>query len=375
MTPARVEEVGLAPVGRHPSPQEVAAATREAVSAVDDLAWLQPGDTVFIKPVINSGNPYPATTSPQALSAMVGLLREKGADRVVVGDMSGVEHVKLSSTGCRGSTRALAIKTGLAQAAQDAGAELSFFEEAGWDGFFEEHPASGSHWQGGLMLPKVLREADHIVLMPRCGRHALLGSTLGLKAVVGYMRFDTRLEYHHQARSIQEKTAEANTVPSLRDKLRLVVTGADKVLATYGPDKGFVSTPEQGLVIASRSLVAHDLVSLAWLLINWRQLPPRQKAFFRDPNTSQMVVNLANHFVAAMLGGLKAGLTAHTLLRDELPGVWQDRSLARACQIMGGRPRVKLLAAGQGLSPGLVDELAAQMELPAGGDALSQRVA
>jgi uncharacterized protein (DUF362 family) len=265
-------------------------AIRDATLAVDTLDWLQPGDTVFIKPVINSGKPYPSTTSPLAVASMVRLLKAKGAGRVVVGDMSGVGHLDQRPEGCKGtSSRNLAKSAGLLNPVLEAGAEWAFFEEAGWDSFYEEQPAPGSHWQRGIMLPNVLQEVDHIVSMPRCSRHALLGNTLGLKSVVGYMRYDSRLEYHHAAKSIQEKTAEANTVPSLLQKQRLVVTAADKVLATFGPDLGHVIAPQQGLVIASRSVVAHDLISLAWLIVHWRQAPWLNKQFLTD--TEQTFAN------------------------------------------------------------------------------------
>ena len=342
---------------RDASPSEVQAATRRAAEAADDFAWLAPGDSVFIKPVINSGNPYPATTSPPAVAAMVGLLKQKGAGRVLVGDMGGIGHVKQRPNGVKGSTRRLAVATGMAQAAEQAGAELHFFEEAGWDAFFEDHPAPGSHWKGGLMLPLVLRQVDHIVLMPRCSRHALLGSTLGLKAVVGYMRFDTRGQYHHQGAHIQEMTAEANTVSTLLAKQRLVVSAADKILATYGPDKGQVLSPEVGLVMASTSVVAHDLMSLAWLILNRRGLSGSQLGMFNDPNSSQPVANLANHMVAGMLGGLGAALTAQALTRRDLTSVHQDRILARAFQVMGGVPQVEPVLAGPEPSKGLIDEL------------------
>lgn len=90
---------------RGASPEQVRAATRRAAEAASDFAWLTHGDTVFIKPVINSGNPYPANTSPPALGAMVGLLKEKGAGRVLVGDMGGS---RTSSNARMGSREALA---------------------------------------------------------------------------------------------------------------------------------------------------------------------------------------------------------------------------------------------------------------------------
>ena len=358
------ETVGLAPLNRDPSSQEMDQSIRNAIFAVDTLDWLQPGDTVFIKPVINSGKPYPSTTSPLALVSMIRLLKEKGAGRVVVGDMSGVGHLDQRPEGCKGSSRSLAKSAGLLKPVLDAGAEWAFFEEAGWESFYAEQPAPGSHWQGSIMLPNVLQFVDHIVSMPRCSRHALLGNTLGLKSVVGYMRYDTRLEYHHAAKSIQEKTAEANTVPTLLQKQRLVVTAADKVLATFGPDLGHVIAPPQGLVIASPSLVAHDLISLAWLIIHWREAPWLNKQFLTDPSSNKFVSNMANRVVAGILGGWKWGISAQNMENSPLPNIWRDRTLTRAFELMGGIPDIQLQSTQPGISPQLLAELAAMVALP-----------
>lgn len=357
--------VSLAPLYRNPSAQDMDQAIRDAIFAVDSLDWLQPGDTVLIKPVLNSGKPYPATTSPLAVASMIRLLKQKGAGRVVVGDMSGVGHLDQRPEGCKGSTRKLAKSAGLFNAVLDAGGEWNFFEEAGWEGFYEEQPVPGSHWQRGIMIPNVLQSVDHIVSMPRCSRHALLGNTLGLKSVVGYMRYDTRLEYHHAAKSIQEKTAEANTIPTLLQKQRLVVTAADKVLATLGPDLGHVFSPQQGLVIASRSVVAHDLISLAWLLIHWRQAPWLNKQALTDPSGSKFVTNMANRVVAGILGGWKWGFTAETMENSPLPDIWRDRTLIRACELMGGVPALQLQPTQPSISPQLLAELDAMVAMPA----------
>lgn len=365
LSSGRRDSVSLAPLNRDPSPQDMDQAIRDITLAVDTLDWLQPGDTVFIKPVINSGKPYPSTTSPLAVASMVRLLKAKGAGRVVVGDMSGVGHLDQRPEGCKGtSSRNLAKSAGLLNPVLEAGAEWAFFEEAGWDSFYEEQPAPGSHWQRGIMLPNVLQEVDHIVSMPRCSRHALLGNTLGIKSVVGYMRYDTRLEYHHAAKSIQEKTAEANTVPTLLQKQRLVVTAADKVLATLGPDLGHVIAPQQGLVIASRSMIAHDLISLAWLMMQWRQAPWLNKQFLTDPSSNKFVSNLANRVVSGLLGGWKSGFTAETMENSPLPDIWRDRTLMRAFELMGGIPDIQLLPTQSSLSPQLLAELYAMATLP-----------
>ncbi len=355
-------KVHLAGVNRGASDRALKNAVRDAVLAATDFSWLSRGDTVFIKPAVNSANPYPATTSPAAVAAMVELLKEKGAGRVICGDMSGVEHVRFSPAGITGSTRSLMEASGIARAVAASGAELHLFEEAGWDAFHEETPAGGSHWKKGLMMPDILREVQHIVLMPRCGSHVLAGSTLGLKAAVGYWRHDTRLEYHRDASTFHQKTAEGNTVESLTAKQRLVVTCAHKVLATFGPDEGYVMEPETGLVIASESVVAHDMVSLAWLLENRRAMPGSEKGSFMD--TSSLVAWVGNHMVVAWLGGLGQSLISDGFTKHPTVSVWDDPVLNRAYELFGGVPGVVLETANDAVEPGLEKRLEDMTTMP-----------
>ena len=313
---------------------------------------------MFIKPALNSGNPYPATTSPEAIGAVVEMLKDRGARRIIVGDMCGIEHVKLSQEGLSGSSRSLMEASGMARAVTAAGAELHFFEEAGWAAFYEDLPAAGSHWKHGLMMPTILKEVDHIILMPRCARHVLAGSTLGLKAAVGYWRTDTRLEYHRDASTFQEKTAEGNTVETLLKKQRLVISAADKILTTYGPDKGLVLEPEIGLVMASESVVAHDMVSLAWLLENRLAVSSSEKEGFKDPYGSQFMVSAGNHWVVNKLGGLGQAFDSEKLTRNDIDTIWDDRVLNRAYQVSGNMPAVVLEPANDVLPQTLKKRLA-----------------
>jgi len=341
LVPGPKTRVFLAGVSKNAPENTAKEAVRCAAEAATDFSWLSKGDTVFIKPAVNSGNPYPATTSPIAVAAVVEFLREKGAGRVIVGDMSGVEYLKFSPTELTGSSRKLMEAFGMAKVVQASGAELHFFEEAGWSGFYEEIPLAGSDWKHALMMPNILKEVQHIVLMPRCGRHVLAGSTLGLKAAVGYWRHDTRLEYHNDASTLHEKTAEANMVETLRKKQRLVVTAADKILTTYGPNKGYIFQPDNGLMIASESVVAHDMVSLAWLLENRCAIPESEKNGFMD--TSKVFARLANRMVVVWLGGgWGQALTSEALYKSTLNAVWDDPVLNRAYEVFGGVPEIIL---------------------------------
>ncbi|MBN2439537.1 MAG: DUF362 domain-containing protein [Deltaproteobacteria bacterium] len=355
-------KVFLTGVDKGAPEDDVKLAVRHAAAAATDFAWLSKGDAVFIKPAVNSGNPYPATTSPAAIAAMVALLKEKGAGRVIVGDMSGVEYLRFSPSSLSGSSRALMTSSGVAKAVEASGAEMHCFEEGGWNAFYEDLPADGSNWKRGLMMPNVLREVQHIVLMPRCSRHVLTGNSLGLKAAVGYWRFDTRLEYHRDAATLQEKTAEGNTVATLSAKQRLVISAAEKLLTTFGPDKGYVFEPEVGLIIASDSVVAHDMVSLAWLLENRGMIPASYRDGFMD--TNEIVPRVANHMVAFWLGGWKPALTSETLTKNSLNTIWDDRVLTRSYDLFGGVPDVLLQAANSAVPESIKNRLARITALP-----------
>ncbi len=341
---------------------DMEAAVIKAAQAATDFSWLENGQIVFIKTVNNSGVSYPATSSPIAVSAMIKLLKQKGAGRVIVGDMSGVQHLKFFKDKTIGSTRDLMKISGMLQAVEAAGGELSLFEESGWDSFYQDHTEPNEFWNTGLLMPAILKKVDHIVLMPRCSRHVLTGSSLGLKAVVGYWRTDTRLEYHYHAKSLQERTAEGNRAKTLLDKQRLVISTGDKLLATFGPDRGYVHTPPVGLVIASESVVAHDMVSLAWLLHNRTLLPEKEQDSFMD--TSAVVAKFGNSIVVKWLGTLANSLMSESLLKNDLKHIWDDRVLNHAYKIFGGIPDIHLENVQNTVSEKMINTLLKMVRYP-----------
>jgi len=336
-------KVALEGVPGGSSEQAVEKAVRNAAENATDFSWLNKGDRVLVKPACNSAQKYPATTSPAGIRAMVKLLKDKGAGKVMVSDMAGIEHVRLTPDTLCGSTRECMKKNGMAQAAESAGAELFFPEESGWDAFFEDGPVSGSHWKNGIYLPKILKEIEHVVLMPRLSRHPLGGATLGLKAAVGYIRFDSRLEYHRDASSFFEKHTEINSTPSLQDRLRLTLSVATKAQTTFGPDEGFALEPELGLVFGSESIVAHDLIAMAWLNHCRESTPESEKTGMRDPySTNTSVISILNGGLVFLLGGIAEAIKTETLKKFDTDNIYNDPTLHRAFEIWGGAPSIEL---------------------------------
>ncbi len=349
-------------VARNPENPIIETALRNAVGSSTDFSWLAKGDSVLIKPVNNSGEKYPATTHPESITFMVKLLREKGAGRVIVSDMAGVQHVRLTGNSLKGSTRNLMKKNGILQASLSAGAEMYFPEESGWNAFFEDGPQKGTCWKNSIMVPKILNEVDHIILMPRSSRHALAGCTLGLKAAVGYIRHDSRLEYHHDASTLFEKHVGINTVPAISNRLRLVITTATKMFVTFGPDNGKVYEPETGLIIASTDITAHDMVSLAWLEMGRDKDPAGCPLIITDPyENADWTVDIMNRAVVYMLGGVGEARSAQVLKRYPSGSIWNDPTLNAAFRIFGTIPDISLMNPSGSVPEEIIKQLKARV--------------
>ena len=344
--------------------EDVIRAAQRVAQAATDFSWLGKGDTVLLKPAGNSKNPYPATTSPLAVIALTRLLKEKGAGRVILADKSGVAAVHRTPDHVRGSTRACFIANGLHQAALDAGAEVLYFEEEPFDAYFADTPPAGSHWKEGIWIPSIVQQADHIVLLPRVSRHVLAGSTLGLKMAVGWLRDDSRLELHRDAASFYEKVAEMHYLPALQGRLRLTLSVATKALASFGPDSGTVAEPETGLVFASESLLAHDFMSLSFLL--WCREHAVSKGALgplRDPHRT--FPGAMNRVFVGGIWGMTEMLHGQTFAPTAIRTVWDDPVLARAMAIEQITPLLEPQVLEPTVPPRLQDELSSHFRRPA----------
>lgn len=320
--------------------QEIIQAVRRVAEASTDFSWLSKGDAVLIKTVANSPNPYPATTSPLAIRGMVLLLLEKGAGKVMVGDKAGVMTVYHEKDDQDGSTREVMTKIGQHAAAVESGASVHYFEEEGYDAYSGFSTVNKSHWKGELILPNILNDVDHVVLLPRVSRHMLAGTTLGLKAAVGWLRDDSRLEMHRDAGSFFEKIAEINDTDVLRKKLRLTLSVATKVLSTKGPDEGYVAEPETGLVFASESLLAHDMTALGWLMWNRKFATPESEfSWFNDPYTG--IPSTLNRGFVGYIWGIRHWYNAESYDPVPITSVMTDPVICRAADLWGGFPSLE----------------------------------
>lgn len=291
---------------------DFASQVREVIlKATDDLSWLQEGDQVLLKPALNSGDPYPATTHPQTLAVTSQLLTERGAT-VIIGDQSGIEYVLAHPGGVlRGSSRANYAHAGMGSADDN---RFVSFEEKDWDqGFIHYQSEKTSSWKNGFFITSMIDQVDHMISLPRVSSHTQAGVTLGMKIMVGLLREDSRLEFHANGpfnKAIVDHSSGSN-LPShddhsdtffekiveisdaIKEKLRLTLFTATKVQVTFGPDafsfrkgdlklgEADVITPNPGLVFGSVDQVAAEAFALALLMDLKRSAPLYRQEYER----------------------------------------------------------------------------------------------
>ena len=221
-------------------------AIRRAIEMIRGLDFLKPGDSVLIKPAINSPNPFPATTSPVMVSELIKILKERGAGTVFLGDRPPEGRDALYCM----------QESGIYQAAVDEGAELVEFSD---DDMFHVKPELAAFWPLGFSVPNICTQVDHIITLPRLSTHALAGFTMSLKILVGILPSGDRYLMH----SSPDFLKAISEIVLATNKIRLTVLDAREGFSHGGPDEGTIITP--GMVIASRNLAAADVIGLALL--------------------------------------------------------------------------------------------------------------
>ncbi|MBI4580039.1 MAG: DUF362 domain-containing protein [Planctomycetes bacterium] len=339
------------------------AAVREACGCLD-WSWLGRGDSVFVKLSCNSAYPHPAATSPHAVRALVAELRERGAGRILVGDQAGAGYVRLAAGERRfSSTREQAATNGLLAAIEESGATPHFFDDQGYTrGYFQaELPFDRPAWREPPHLARVIREVDHVVYLPRLSSHVLAGHTHGHKLAVGWLRDDSRFQFHYEAATFHEKFVEINYARELCDRRRLVLTFAEQALLTVGPHRGSVARPDSWIVITSADLANHDLAATAMLTWLDRVTPP--SGLHVVPPPYGIATNLCNWLYLSSMVPRQTGIPwgrpdswhyQPLAVQRYREGLACDRVLTHAYRLGGGRPsRVDVRIAGSEPAAGL----------------------
>jgi uncharacterized protein (DUF362 family) len=197
------------------------------------------GDQVLLKPNYNTADPPPASSDPEFLKAIVELLFEHGAGKVVLGESSWQGL----------ATRKALDRAGTLAALKDTGAEIAFFDEEKY-----VKVDVGGEYLKHVSLAARAMQADKIVYSCCMKTHFRADFSLSLKLAFGFTKKSERMEFH--IRHLKEKLVDLNLVvhPNL-----LIMDGR-KCFITGGPFSGEVRNAN--VILASGDRVAMDVESV-----------------------------------------------------------------------------------------------------------------
>jgi uncharacterized protein (DUF362 family) len=204
------------------------------------------GDTILLKPNYNTADPFPGSSDPEFIKAVIDMLYKTGAGKVIVGERTAFLH-----------SRKVLEQAGIVKVAEEAGAEVRVFGKDGWHVMLDRKgwrlvKVPAGQYLHKVSLAKEALEIEKIVYVPLIKTHHAAEFTGAIKLSMGFVKpFFDQITFH--VRHLQEKLAELSLVV----KPDLIIMDARKVFITGGPAKGELREPN--LILASGNQVAIDV--------------------------------------------------------------------------------------------------------------------
>jgi uncharacterized protein (DUF362 family) len=215
---------------------------KSILDAVNEISgfvnFISPGDVVMLKPNFNTADPFPASSDPEFIKAVVELVYGFGAKIVIIGDSSTMSL----------NTRKVMQKLKIFELEKmENPLRIYVFDDRKW--IDKEIPEA--KYLKKISVTEFLPRADKLILLPCLKTHAYAQFTGSLKLSMGFVKPIQRVGMH--IRNLQEKIAELNKIINPD----LVIMDARKCFINKGPAEGKVGEP--GLVLASTDRVAIDI--------------------------------------------------------------------------------------------------------------------
>jgi uncharacterized protein (DUF362 family) len=214
---------------------------RAAIDALGGMKrFISKGDVVVVKPNIgwNRAPEYAANTNPEVVATLVKMCLESGAKKVKVFDRT-----------CN-DPRMCYANSGIEAAAKAAGAEVSYVDEKGSQGF-RDVPIPGGVAIKSWPIHKDILEADKLINAPIAKDHRASKLTMALKNWMGVMG-DDRGKAHQNLNAMITDLA-------LIIKPCLTLLDAIRVLTAHGPTGGNLEDVKRlDTVVAGVDQVAID---------------------------------------------------------------------------------------------------------------------
>jgi uncharacterized protein (DUF362 family) len=218
---------------------------REAVDKALDLlgAEVRQGlnnSRVLIKANFNSPDPYPASTDPFFLVALIDVLRRAGASHIAFGDSCGLRWTP---------AEAVHHRLGMPELAARLGVTCLNFDYGPW----RDVSINSRHFESVAIAESAFK-FDRVVYAACMKTHRQARFSLSLKHTAGFLSPPDRRRLHFG--NLEGNVADINQAV----KPDLIFLDARKCFVTGGPARGWTRRP--GLIMASTDRIALDVEAL-----------------------------------------------------------------------------------------------------------------
>jgi len=220
--------------------------------------------TVLLKPnILSDVSPEKAvSTHPVFLEAVIALVREGGAGRILVGDSPGIQLPGFSARG-----------SGIGEAAKRNGAE--------WVDFTKEKieiPCPEGKVMKKFTVTAAVREADIVISLPKLKTHQFMNFTGAMKNIFGLVPSLLKSPFH-------ARFPNCESFAAMLVDLNLAVKPAyalmDAITGMEGPGPSAGKPRHIGLVLASSNLLAMDVAASTIIAYPPGEIPLNREALGR----------------------------------------------------------------------------------------------
>lgn len=200
--------------------------------------FIKKGDRVLLKPNFNTADPYPASSDPKFIQAVVESILASGASRVIIADRSTMAA----------KTKQVLRQLGIYDLEKvSPKIKVMSFDEGKW----VKKKVPGGKFLKTVSVPEILESVDKVIFLACLKTHCIAKFTGSLKLAIGLMKPSERIALH--CRNTEQKIAEMCAVV----RPDLVLLDARKIFITQGPMKGEVREPK--LLLAGTDRLALDI--------------------------------------------------------------------------------------------------------------------
>ncbi|MFO7730988.1 MAG: DUF362 domain-containing protein [Spirochaetia bacterium] len=296
-------------------PDELAKSLSEAIELAGGLELA--GQRVLLKPnILRDAAPERAlSTHPEFVRAVIRYVKAAGAKRILVGDSPGVHLGDFEGRGC-----------GIRQVVDEEGAEWADFR-TGKREFTLQKPLIESSFQ----LTKIMDQVDMVISLPKLKTHQFMFYTGAMKnlygLIPGYAKAGLHVKY----------SSRDDFAKMLIDLLQVVKPHyalMDAVVAMEGPGPGNGFPRSLGLIAASRSTLALDLVASRLIGYDPHSIPTNRHALgvldginsVDDFELKGLSLHEARPGQFELIGGSQRGPVSRFLMRFRLFRKLETRS-------------------------------------------------